>query len=54
MWICIVLKRKEARIARAASTLASYAWSTGNDDLYEITYPLQERLWDAIYAKDNV
>ena len=54
MWICIVLKRKQARIARAESTLASYAWSTGNDDLYDITYPLQEKLWDAIYAKDNI
>ena len=53
MWVCIVLKRKQARIARAASTLASYAWNTGNDELYEITYPLQEKLWDAIYAKDN-
>lgn len=53
MWICLVLKRKQARIARAASTLASYAWNTGNDELYELTMPLQERLWDEIYKKDS-
>jgi hypothetical protein len=26
---------------------------TDDDELYAITYPLQERLWKAIYAKDN-
>jgi hypothetical protein len=52
-WICLVLKRKEARVAAAASTLAAHAWMTDDDELYAITYPLQERLWKAIYAKDN-
>jgi hypothetical protein len=52
-WICLVLKRKEARVAAAASTLACHAWNTGDDALWEQMYPLQEKLWDAIYAKDN-
>ena len=52
-WICLVLKRKEARVAAAASTLACHAWNTGDDELWEQMYPLQEKLWDAIYAKDN-
>jgi len=51
IWICLVLKRKEAKIAAAASTLAAYAWNTGNDELYEQMYPLQEKLWDELYAK---
>jgi len=48
-----VMKRKEARVAAAASTLACHAWNTGDDALWEQMYPLQEKLWDAIYAKDN-
>lgn len=52
MWICLVLKRKEAKVAMAASTLARYAWNTGNDELWEITKPLQERLWGEIYKKN--
>ena len=47
------MKRKEARVAAAASTLACHAWNTGDDALWEQMYPLQEKLWDAIYAKDN-
>lgn len=46
------MKRKEARVAAAASTLACHAWNTGDDALWEQMYPLQEKLWDAIYAKD--
>lgn len=50
MWVCLVTKRKEAKVARAASVLASHAWNTGNDELWEQMHPLQEKLWDAIYA----
>lgn len=51
MWICLVTKRKQARIAMAATELAAYAWATQNDELWEIMDPLQEDLWDEIYSK---
>jgi len=53
MWICLVLKRKDARVARAASTLAIHARETGNDELFDLMFPLQEKLWDAVYPKNN-
>ena len=34
-WICLVMKRKEARVAAAASTLACHAWNTGDDALWD-------------------
>jgi hypothetical protein len=51
--VCVFLKRKEARIARAASTLALYARQINDDTLFEQMYSLQEKLWDAIYPKNN-
>jgi hypothetical protein len=50
VWVCLATRRKEAKVARAASTLAYHAWMTGDDELWEQMYPLQEKLWDAIYA----
>jgi hypothetical protein len=52
-WICLVMKRKEYRIAAAASTLALYALKTGNDELYDQMYPLQEKLWGCLYKNNK-
>lgn len=49
IWICFILKRKQAKVAMAASTLASHAFKTGDDKLYDLMFPLQEKLWEELY-----
>ena len=49
IYICLFKERKKWKIARAASTLASYAFNTMDDKLAEIVEPLETKFWKEIY-----